>query len=75
MNHPLAQVDLYHSVDSYMDIPWAMGNVTKPSVAAGCLIKLLNYNPISHAMTFLYCMKMPLHIGIFVKSMISLILN
>ena len=39
-----------------MDLPWAMGNVTKPSVAAGCLIKLLNYNPISHAMTFLYCM-------------------
>ena len=55
-HHPLAQVDLYHSVDSYMDLPWAMGNVTKPSVAAGCLIKLLNYNPISHAMTFLYCM-------------------
>ena len=46
-HHPQAQVDLYHSVDSYMDLPWAMGNVTKPSVAAGCLIKLLNYNPIS----------------------------
>ena len=55
-HHPLAQVELYHDVDSYMDIPWAMGNVAKPSVAAGCLIKLLNYNPISHAMTFLYCM-------------------
>jgi hypothetical protein len=55
-HHPLAQVDLYHDVDSFMDIPWAMGNVTKPSVAAGCLIKLLNFNPISQAMTFLYCM-------------------
>ena len=55
-HHPLAQVDLYHSIDSYMDIPWAMGNLVKPSVAAGCLIKLLNFNPISHAMTFLYCM-------------------
>jgi hypothetical protein len=55
-HHPQSQTDLYHSIDSYMDIPWAMGNVTKPSVAAGCLIKLLNYNPISHAMTFLYCM-------------------
>lgn len=55
-HHALAQVNLYHDVDSYMDIPWAMGNVAKPSVAAGCLIKLLNYNPISHAMTFLYCM-------------------
>jgi len=55
-HHAMAQVDLYHSVDSYMDIPWAAGNVTKPSVASGCMIKLLNYNPISHAMTFLYCM-------------------
>ena len=55
-HHPLAQTGLYHDIDSYMDIPWAMGNVAKPSVAAGCLIKLLNYNPISHAMTFLYCM-------------------
>jgi hypothetical protein len=55
-HHPLAQVNLYHDVDSFMDIPWAMGNVAKPSVAAGCLIKLLNFNPLSHAMTFLYCM-------------------
>ncbi|MYD42634.1 MAG: DUF4437 domain-containing protein [Gammaproteobacteria bacterium] len=55
-HHALAQTDLYHDVDSYMDIPWALGNVTKPSVANGCLIKLLNFNPISQAMTFLYCM-------------------
>jgi uncharacterized protein DUF4437 len=55
-HHPLAQVNLYHSVDSFMDIPWAAGNVAKPSVASGCMIKLLNYNPRSHAMTFLYCM-------------------
>lgn len=55
-HHPQCQLNLYHDVDSYMDIPWAVGNVTKPSVASGCLIKLLNYNPISHAMTFLYCM-------------------
>ena len=55
-HHPLGQVDLYHDVDSFMDIPWAMGNVAKPSVAAGCMIKLLNFNPISQAMTFLYCM-------------------
>jgi len=55
-HHPQAEVGLYHDVDSYMDIPWAMGNVVSPAVASGCLIKLLNYNPISHAMTFLYCM-------------------
>ena len=55
-HHKLCQVNLYHDVDSYLDIPWAMGNVTKPSVASGCLIKLLNFNPLSQAMTFLYCM-------------------
>ena len=55
-HHALAKTQLYHDVDSYMDIPWSVGNVTKPSVATGCLIKLLNYNPISHALTFLYCM-------------------
>ena len=55
-HHTLAQVGLYHDVDSYLDIPWAMGNVAKPSVASGCLIKLLNFNPQSQAMTFLYCM-------------------
>ena len=55
-HHPLAQVDLYHDVDSYLDIPWMLGNVTKPSVAQGCLVKLLNFNPMSYAMTFIYCM-------------------
>jgi len=55
-HHAQAQTDLFHSTDSYMDIPWAMGNLVSPAVATGCLIKLLNYNPISHAMTFLYCM-------------------
>jgi len=55
-HHAHAQIDLYHSTDSYMDIPWSGGSVVSPAVATGCLIKLLNYNPISHAMTFLYCM-------------------
>ena len=30
--------------------------MAKPSVASGCIIKLLNYNANSFAMTFLYCM-------------------
>ena len=55
-HHPLCQKNLYHDVDSFMDIPWAPGNVVKPSVASGVMIKLLNFNPISYAMTFLYCM-------------------
>ena len=55
-HHPLCHANLYHDVDSFMDIPWAPGNVVKPSVASGVMIKLLNFNPISYAMTFLYCM-------------------
>jgi hypothetical protein len=55
-HHASTQTQLYHDVDSYMDLSWAMGNVAKPSVATGCMIKLLNYNPNSFAMTFLYCM-------------------
>lgn len=55
-HHPLCRVDRYHDVDSYFDIPWAMGTVTKPSVATGCMIKLLNFNDRTHALTFLYCM-------------------
>jgi len=55
-HHQHSRSELYHDVDSYMDINWAPGNVTKPSVAAGCMIKLLNFNPDSHALTFLYCM-------------------
>ena len=39
-----------------MDIPWDPGGVTRPTVATGCLIKLLNFNLESHALTFLYCM-------------------
>lgn len=60
-HHPLSRVELYHDVDSFMDIVWAPGNIVSPAVAAGCMIKLLNYNPISHAMSFLYCMTADFH--------------
>ncbi len=55
-HHPDALTSLYHDVDAFMDIPWALANVTVPSVASGCLIKLLNFNPMSQAMSFIYCM-------------------
>ena len=54
-HYPPAQTQLYHDVDSYMKILWAAGNVTKPSVASGCMIKLLIYNPNPFTMTFLCC--------------------
>ena len=43
-HHPLSRKELYHAVDSYKDIIWAPGNVVSPSVASGCMIKLLNFN-------------------------------
>ncbi|MEH6549266.1 MAG: DUF4437 domain-containing protein [Pseudomonadales bacterium] len=55
-HHQLCRTAFYHDVDSYMDLAWVLGNVTKPTVATGCLIKLLNFNVDSHALTFLYCM-------------------
>ena len=55
-HHPLCRVDRFHQTDSYNDVPWAAGNIAKPSVASGCMIKLLNFNDRTHALTFLYCM-------------------
>jgi hypothetical protein len=55
-HHQLAQVDMYHDISSFDDIPWNGGGVTRPNVATGCMIKLLNFNPNNHALTFLYCM-------------------
>ena len=60
-HHPLSRTELYHDIDAFMDIVWAPGNIVSPAVAAGCMIKLLNYNPISHAMSFLYCMTADFH--------------
>lgn len=55
-HHALAQVNMYHDISSYDDIPWSGGGVTRPTVATGCLVKVLNFNPNTHALTFLYCM-------------------
>lgn len=55
-HHQLAQIAGYHDVSSYDDLDWVGGGVTSPTVASGCLVKLLNFNPNSMALTFLYCM-------------------
>ena len=54
-HHHLCNPDMYHDVSSFDDIPWQGGGVTSPTVASGCMVKLLNYNPNSMALTFLYC--------------------
>jgi len=55
-DHPLALKHGFVSVNSYEDRPWAGGSIVSPSVATGCMLKLLRYDPITEAMTFLYCM-------------------
>ncbi|MDG1003907.1 MAG: DUF4437 domain-containing protein [Emcibacteraceae bacterium] len=55
-NHPYCMTEAFVSLNGYEDAPWAPGNVVTPSVAAGCLLKLLRYDPYTEAMSFLYCM-------------------
>ena len=55
-NHQLALTEAYMELNTYKDAPWAPGNIVSPSVAAGCLIKPLHYDPLTEAISFLYCM-------------------
>ena len=55
-NHQLALTEAFSSVNSYEDRPWGGGSIVSPSVATGCLIKLLHYDPVTEALSFLYCM-------------------
>lgn len=55
-NHHLALTEAHVSFNTYVDAPWAPGNIVTPSVASGCLIKPLYYDPLTEAISFLYCM-------------------
>ncbi|GIK34659.1 MAG: hypothetical protein AMXMBFR45_10610 [Gammaproteobacteria bacterium] len=55
-HHPLVLGDAFVSMNSYEDAPWASGSVVSPSVATGCMIKLLRFDPITEAFSFLYCL-------------------
>ena len=55
-NHKLALKSAYTSYNSYVDAPWGPGNLVSPSVASGCLIKVLHYDVLTQAISFLYCM-------------------
>ena len=43
-------------MNTYEDMPWGPGNLVTPSVATGCLIKVLHFDPLTEALSFLYCM-------------------
>lgn len=55
-NHRLALTGAYRSVNTYLDLPWASGAVTYPAASNGCLVKILHFDPLTEAMTFLYSM-------------------
>ena len=55
-NHHFALAAGFISVNSYEDRPWASGSIVSPSTATGVMLKLLRYDPLTEAMTFLYCM-------------------
>jgi len=55
-NHELALKEGFISVNAYADKPWANGAIVAPSTATGVLIKLLRYDPLTEAMTFMYSM-------------------
>ena len=55
-NHDLALKEGFISVNSYTDMPWQGGSIVSPSVATGLFLKLLHFDPLTEAMTFLYCM-------------------
>ena len=55
-NHQLALTEAHMSLNTYTDAPWGPGNIVQPSVATGCMIKPLHYDPLTEAISFLYCM-------------------
>jgi len=55
-DHPLAERYRLSIIDSMKDINWMPGNRIVPSVASGCMLKPLKYDPDTEAHTFLYCM-------------------
>lgn len=55
-NHPLALSAAQRSINTYLDMPWESGAVTYPAASNGILVKVLHFDPLTEAMTFLYAM-------------------
>ncbi len=55
-DHPLAERYRLSIINSTEDINWMPGNRIVPSVASGCMLKLLKYDLHTEAHTFLFCM-------------------
>lgn len=55
-HHALCLKEGFVSTNAYEDAPWAVANLVTPSVASGCMIKVLHYDVLSEALSFIYCM-------------------
>lgn len=56
-DHELAMRDQLTIVDSYEGMQWMPSSgAIYPAVAPGCLLKILKYDPLTEALSFLYCM-------------------
>ena len=53
-NHHLALTPAHVSLNAYEDAPWTSGAIVQPAASSGCMIKVLHYDPLSEAITFLY---------------------
>ena len=54
-DHELARRDLLTSVNSYEGLTWQVANLF-PAVAPGCVVKILKYDELTGAFSFLYSM-------------------
>jgi len=55
-DHKRAQRDQLIIVDAYEGMQWKVADFVRPSVAPGCMVKLLRSDPLTHAHSLLYCM-------------------
>jgi hypothetical protein len=56
-DHELAMRSQLTLVDSYEGMQWMPSSgAIYPAVAPGCLLKILKYDPLTEALSFLYCM-------------------
>lgn len=56
VDHPRALRDQLIMVDAYEGLQWKVANFVNPSVAPGCMVKMLRSDPLTHAHSLLYCM-------------------
>jgi hypothetical protein len=55
-DHQWAMTERYISLNSYLDAPWGPGGIVSPATASGISTKILRYDPLTEAISFLFAM-------------------